>query len=295
MYFHDAYDWSHDSESTVTDTEKSVDAFQGSTFCGSYRIYVEYREHEMRATILWYDHDAARMHVQSDMVSYESLHSENYPDSLVSLMDGLYERMLLRREELKSEDMKNIRAVRIPHGHLQKMYAHMEQGPVRRHNNEVLGYWISSAYSIRDGVIDYLQMANPKLSEQTITRATCAPRDASITTKYHYDLPNEMIRVLLPAKEAEMVLGIRHRTLNDPKIRGVVFTGAACTYNWHKHPDSVTRPSGGDASEAIKDIDIQYPGRETHPYTIAVRIQESEIPTLANDPKVLVLPKSKYG
>ncbi len=65
--------------------------------------------------------------------------------------------------------------------------------------------------------------------------------------------------------------------------------------NWHKHPDGITGPSSGDISEAIRDINVQCPGLETHPYTIAVRIQERQIASLSLDPKVCVLKKSDYG
>lgn len=158
-------------------------------------------------------------------------------------MDSLYEEMLRKREELKSEDMKGIHTVKIPKAHLEIMYRHMEQAAVRRDNNEVLGYWISSAYAIQDGTIPYVQMANPTLSEQVISRATCRPKDLHVATKYQYHLPNRMIESLFPKKEAEIILGIRHEQLNRTKRKGVVFTGAACAFNWHKHPDGITRPS----------------------------------------------------
>lgn len=44
----------------------------------------------------------------------------------------------------------------------------------------------------------------------------------------------------------------------------------------------------------MRDIDMQFPGLETHPYTIALRIREDEIASLSKDPKVCVLPKSVY-
>jgi hypothetical protein len=65
--------------------------------------------------------------------------------------------------------------------------------------------------------------------------------------------------------------------------------------NWHKHPDGMIRPSPGDIEEAKRDLDIQYPGVETYPYTIAHRISESQIESLSQDPKVIVLPKNVYG
>lgn len=243
-YFRESCGWAHDPESTVNDVAKSVEIFQGSTFCGSYQIYVEYRANEFQTTILWYDHDAARMHVQSEPFSYVSLlHPDDPAFSLGSRMDSLYEEMLRKREELKSEDMKNIHAVKIPKAHLQVMYDHMEQPSAKRDNNEILGYWISSAYTIQDGVISYVQMANPNLSEQVISRISCRPKDLQTATKYQYHLPNRMIESLFPRKEAELILGIRHHELNDVEKKGVVFTGAACAFNWHKHPDGVTRPS----------------------------------------------------
>lgn len=53
--------------------------------------------------------------------------------------------------------------------------------------------------------------------------------------------------------------------------------------NWHKHPDYLSRPSQGDIEEARRDLEIQYPGAETHPYTIAVRITEEEVSRSRND------------
>ena len=55
------------------------------------------------------------------------------------------------------------------------------------------------------------------------------------------------------------------------------------------------RPSLGDIEEAMRDIDIQFPGVFSYPYTIAHRIKEWEIPSLSQDPKVAVLPKKTYG
>ncbi len=72
----------------------------------------------------------------------------------------------------------------------------------------------------------------------------------------------------------------------------IVFSGAGCTYNWHKHPRGITHPSGGDIREAIRDIELQYPGRKSYLYTIAVpvsRIQESQ------NSNVLCLGAREYG
>ncbi len=43
--------------------------------------------------------------------------------------------------------------------------------------------------------------------------------------------------------------------------------------NWHKHPSGTLRPSGGngDISEAVNDINVQYPGRRSYLYTILVK------------------------
>lgn len=104
-----------------------------------------------------------------------------------------------------------------------------------------------------------------------------------------------MMHRTLPRKESEMILQKRRAELNVERNGTIVFTGASRLLNWHKHPNAIIRPSQGDIDEAGRDIDAQFPGVESYPYTIAHRIEEREIPRLSQDPKVAVLPKTTYG
>ena len=64
------------------------------------------------------------------------------------------------------------------------------------------------------------------------------------------------------------------------------------SHNWHKHPDGITAPSGGDISEAVLDIDMQYPGRKGYLYTIAVTVNQNSSQGL---PGVLRLSKDEHN
>jgi hypothetical protein len=246
-------------------------------------------------TIVWQDHGTNRSHVQSAPIPYGAPPDPTDPEKTIeTLLDELYFEMLVRREKIKLDDMKEIHAVRIPKSHLRLMYEHMEQPGVVEANNEVLGYWIVSAYDIHNGTLPMGPMDNPPLSDQIVRTIDCKLKDTAVNTNYHYVHPSVVICQTLPEKEAEMIMRERKRALDRPGKPSLVFTGASRALNWHKHPDWLAVPSGGDITEAMRDIDIQYPGVETYPYTIALRIREDEIARLSRDPKVCVLPKATY-
>ena len=79
------------------------------------------------------------------------------------------------------------------------------------------------------------------------------------------------MREYFPSKEAKILISERLRRLNTE--RKVTFSGAMTSENWHKHPSGILRPSGGggDIGQAVNDINIQYPGRRSHLYTIIVK------------------------
>ena len=74
--------------------------------------------------------------------------------------------MLTQREMVKQEDMKHIHTLRIPLLYLKSMYDHMEQPAVRTKNLEVLGFWLASAYNIKNGSLPIDMIDNPPLQDQ---------------------------------------------------------------------------------------------------------------------------------
>ncbi len=67
------------------------------------------------------------------------------------------------------------------------------------------------------------------------------------------------------------------------------------TFNWHKHPNSLIHPSGGDVHEGLNDMNETYPDACVYFYTIVVAVNESEARAKQNDPTCLVLPRDTYG
>lgn len=157
-------------------------------------------------------------------------------------LDELFFEMLVQREKMKSDDMKHIRAVQIPRSHLKMIYDQMEQPEILGPNNEVLGFWLASAYEIRDGVLPMRTMDNPPLSDQEFTTGYCRLKDLPTGLEYYFMHPQNMIFEKFPKKEAKMILRERIREMTPPRM-GIVFTGAYRLINWHKHPDYIDHPS----------------------------------------------------
>lgn len=67
------------------------------------------------------------------------------------------------------------------------------------------------------------------------------------------------------------------------------------SFNWHKHPDGISRPSGGDISEAQVDIDAHFPGRFSHFWGIVNRISDREVQELQNSKNTLIFSKQDFG
>ncbi len=78
-------------------------------------IYVTYTEDRVQVAIVWYDHNAARDHVLSAPMSYDTiLHPMEQAPTLESRLDEIYFEMLTKREIIKQEDMKHIHAIKFP-------------------------------------------------------------------------------------------------------------------------------------------------------------------------------------
>jgi hypothetical protein len=79
-----------------------------------------------------------------------------------------------------------------------------------------------------------MALANPPLNKQEVTPTSCRLRDDTANFDFNYRMPNRYIASTLPKKEATYILQERNRSLE--KEGKILFTGAGCTYNWHKHP-----------------------------------------------------------
>lgn len=122
------------------------------------------------------------------------------------MIDTLYFDMLVEREVIKSEDMKDILAVSLPKSHLRVMYEHMEIPEVRNTNLEVLGFWMASAYEIDHQILPLNILANPLVENQTITSTSCRPKNLEIARDFYLLHPNNIIRHAFPSKESELIV-----------------------------------------------------------------------------------------
>jgi hypothetical protein len=218
------------------------------------------------------------------------LSTENSQITLTNTLNDLYLEMLLKREWVKQDDLLWLQTVGVPRDHLERIYNHLDAAKIRSESLEVLGFWVASAYNIQDSTLPLIALTLPKLEELSLTPTSCTFATQADNRKYHFAGPNGFIHSFFPPQEAEFL--INHRQTTQANTGNIAFSGAAMTYNWHKHPDGILSPSSGDVSEAVHDIDSQYPGRKAYLYTIAVRANTASSEWL---PGVLRLAKSEYG
>lgn len=144
---------------------------------------------------------------------------------------------------------------------------------VRDSNHETLGFWIASAYNIQDHTLRFGSLAIPELDEQESSPTWCRIKNLDLHTWYNFSAPNNFISRNFSNKESQIIIRKRNQILKEGA--GVVYTGASCSLNWHKHPNGIVSPSQGDTAEATKDIRLQYPGRTTYFYTIFTKMAPS--------------------
>jgi predicted enzyme related to lactoylglutathione lyase len=264
------------------------------TLGGSFTAYTKYSSEWVQITLIWYDHGAARKHVQSSVRSPDSLLSkENRETTLSSTLNYLYLEMLLAREWIKQEDLLSVQTIKIRRAHLADIYAHLDASEIRSKWLEVLGYWVASTYEIDAASLLLRVLTLPQIEELDLTPVSCTFQTQAANRKYNFAGPNGFIHTFFPPKESEFLL--KYRQQKQEETGGIEFSGAAMTYNWHKHPGNLIYPSGGDISEAVHDIESQYPGRKSYLYTIAVESPSKSHPKTRWLPEALKLNKEAFG
>lgn len=154
----------------------------------------------------------------------------------------------------------------------------------------MLGFWVASAYEIEDSILPLTALTLPRIDELLLTPTSCRFATHASNYKYNFAGPNGFIQTFFPPKEAEFL--INYRLTTQRNTGDIPFSGAAMAHNWHKHPDGILSPSGGDISEAVQDINAQYSSRKSYLYTIAVK---ANTPSSEELPSVLRLTRNEYG
>ncbi len=200
------YEWAPNSDRTKHTPSEYIEFFEGSAYVGGYDGILRFDGEGLQITFISYDESVRGGYTQTEKFSIERILSRDHPKKfLQEMMDRAFLEIMLQRDQNKQKELTNIRGFIIPRGHGRMIYDHLEQPEVLRNENEVLGYWTSSSYHMKDGELLLEFMTNPTLEEQEFSPVHCKPIDDDINTYYRMLGPLSAIPHKVSRKEYEII------------------------------------------------------------------------------------------
>lgn len=150
-------------------------------------------------------------------------------------LEESYFELAVLREKSKREELRGFHAFEIADPDFSAMYRQLEYPETVAGNRETGGFWFSSGYSVKDGVLPLKNLANPLPEEIDATSVEFAIRGEKWENYVGGNLSKAFRSEFSPGERKLFARALeRASTGDDPNP----FPHAVDFFNWHKHPGS---------------------------------------------------------